>query len=180
MKNIEEVLLEVASIDERAVRFYDKNGYRIVRNLHTMILENPEKISNIGNYSYIVSDSKVVYPMALNFEIQQQRHPNWQREPISLLLANGRYNYVRVNINSEEGYFVWGKSGKESAFIVDLGIMSGALENVVKAAVEYTVAQTGAKLISIVAVPENDAMYEALCKVGFRTVLSQYEMCRKL
>jgi len=180
MKNIEEVLLEVASIDERAVRFYDKNGYRIVRNLHTMILENPEKISNIGNYSYIVSDSKVVYPMALNFEIQQQRHPNWQREPISLLLANGRYNYVRVNINSEEGYFVWGKSGKESAFIVDLGIMSGALENVVKAAVEYTVAQTGAKLISIVAVPENDALYEALCKVGFRTVLSQYEMCRKL
>jgi len=181
MKNIEEVLLEVASIDERAVRFYDKNGYRIVRNLHTMILDNPERIATDGgNYSYIVSDSKVVYPMALNFEIQQQRHPNWQREPISLLLANGRYNYVRVNINSEEGYFVWGKSGKESAFIVDLGIMSGALENVVKAAVEYTVAQTGAKLISIVAVPENDALYEALCKVGFRAVLSQYEMCRKL
>ncbi|HOA18028.1 MAG TPA: N-acetyltransferase, partial [Fervidobacterium sp.] len=77
-------------------------------------------------------------------------------------------------------YFVWGKSGKESAFIVDLGIMSGALENVVKAAVEYIVAQTGAKLISIVAVPENDALYEALCKVGFRAVLSQYEMCRKL
>jgi len=55
MKNIEEVLLEVASIDERAVRFYDKNGYRIVRNLHTMILDNPERIANSGGiYSYIV------------------------------------------------------------------------------------------------------------------------------
>lgn len=181
MKSIDEILLEVASIDERAVRFYDKNGYRIVRNLHTMILDNPEKISNNGgNYSYIISDSKVIYPMALNFEIQQQRHPNWQREPISLFLANGRYNYVRVNIDSEEGYFVWGKSSNESAFIVDFGLRSGVLENVVKAAVEYIVAQTGAKLISIVAVPENDVMYEALQKVGFRTVLTQYEMCRKL
>jgi len=70
--------------------------------------------------------------MALNFEISTTKASKLAREPISLLLANGRYNYVRVNINSEEGYFVWGKSGKESAFIVDLGIMSGALEMLLK------------------------------------------------
>ncbi|HOQ39554.1 MAG TPA: GNAT family N-acetyltransferase [Fervidobacterium sp.] len=181
IRNVETTILEVASTDERAVRFYDKNGYRIIRNLHTMILENPEIYkAGEGTHSYMTSDSKVVYQIALTYEIHQQRSPNWQREPISLLLANGRYNYVRVNTNGEEGYFVWGKNADDSAFIVDCGSKSDKLESVIRDAIEYIVAQTNAKLISIVAVPENDKMYNALQLLGFRTILLQYEMFRKL
>lgn len=181
LKNIEQILLEVASSDERAVKFYDKNGFRKSRELNTFVLENPAKV-NIS-YTHLTTDCKYVYSVSLNNELQVQRKVNWQREPITLLLADGRYNYVRFHTPSTEGYLVWGKNEDNSAFVVDLGAKSekiGDWQKICQIAVDYLVEQINPPLISVVSVPEDDILHEALVSSGFKTVFTQYEMCRKL
>lgn len=181
LKNIEQVVLEVAASDERAVKFYDKNGFRKLRELHTFLIEKPSK-RNI-NYSHITTDCKYVYSISLNNELQVQRKVNWQREPITLLLADGRYNYVRFHTTNVEGYLVWGKNEDNSAFIVDFAAKSEKAEDweiISEIAVDYLVNQTNPTLISVVAVPEDDLLHRALIHAGFTVVFTQYEMYRKL
>uniref|UniRef100_A0A7C5Y9Z6 GNAT family N-acetyltransferase n=1 Tax=Fervidobacterium nodosum TaxID=2424 RepID=A0A7C5Y9Z6_9BACT len=181
LKNIEQVFLEVASSDERAVKFYDKNGFRKSRELNTFVLENPSK-ANIS-YTHLTTDCKYVYSVSLNNELQVQRKVNWQREPITLLLADGRYNYVRLHTPSTEGYLVWGKNEDNSAFIVDLAAKSEKIsdwQKICHIAIDYLVEQTNPPLISVVSVPEDDILHDALASSGFNVVFTQYEMCRKL
>ncbi|MEN3042921.1 MAG: GNAT family N-acetyltransferase, partial [Fervidobacterium sp.] len=181
LKNVEQISLEVAASDERAVKFYDKNGFRKVRELHTFILENPYE-ANI-NYSHIITDCKYVYSVSLNNELQLQRKVNWQREPITLLLANGRYNYVRFHTPNVEGYLVWGKNEDNSAFIVDLATKSAKVEDwytICQIAVDYITTQLNPKLISVVCVPEDDILHKALTFLSFKHIFTQYEMQRKL
>ncbi|MGC8903286.1 MAG: GNAT family N-acetyltransferase [Fervidobacterium sp.] len=180
-KNIETVYLEVAASDERAVRFYDKNGFRKHRELHTFILKKPEP-KNI-RYSTFTSDNKYVYSVALNNEIDIQRKVNWQREPITLLLADGRYNFTRFHVGNTEGYLVWGKNEDNSAFIVDLAVKSNSItdwEMVCNCAIDYLYKELNPSLISVVSVPEDDYLHTALENSGFEKVFTQYEMCRKI
>lgn len=181
LKNIENINLEVAASDERAVRFYDKNGFRKVRELHTFVLENPQP-ENL-HYSSFTSDSKYVYSVALNNELQIHRKVNWQREPISLLLADGRYNYTRLHIGNTEGYVVWGKNEDNSVFIVDLAAKSENLSNwelICNCAIDYLFKQINPSIISVVSVAEDDYLHTTLLENDFRIVFTQYEMCRKL
>ncbi|MFN3328612.1 MAG: GNAT family N-acetyltransferase [Fervidobacterium pennivorans] len=181
LKNIEQVTLEVASSDERAVRFYDKNGFRKVRELHTFVLENPER-TNL-NYAHLKTDCKYVYSFSLNNELHIQRKVNWQREPITLLLADGRYDYVRFHVGSTEGYLVWGKNEDKTAFIVDCAAKSNTLEDWEKiclSSIDYIVQEQNPNLISIVSVAEDDILHEALNLDNFKIVFTQYEMCRKI
>lgn len=181
LKNIEQIFLEVAASDERAVKFYDKNGFRKSRELHTFVLQSPSKLGI--NYTHLTTDCKYVYSVSLNNELQVQRKVNWQREPITLLLADGRYSYIRFHTASIEGYLVWGKNEDGSTFIVDLATRSEKIEDwqtITKIAIDYLVNQTNTTLISVVAVPEDDLLHRALIHAGFTVVFTQYEMYRKL
>lgn len=181
LKNIEQISLEVAASDERAVKFYDKNGFRKSRELHTFVLQAPSKLG--VNYTHLTTDCKYVYSVSLNNELQVQRKVNWQREPITLLLADGRYSYIRFHAASIEGYLVWGKNEDDSTFIVDLATRSEKIEDwqtITKIAIDYLVNQTNTTLISVVAVPEDDLLHQALTLTGFNIIFTQYEMCRKL
>lgn len=179
LRNVETLTLEVAASDQRAVRFYDKNGFRKVRELHTMVLPTPSNVvSERLNVSFISSECKAIYSMALNFEISHGRKLNWQREPITLLLANGRYSYVRIHAGRQDGYLVWGRNEDNTAFIVDCASNERDWSDITRYAVEHIVEQTHTNLLSAVSVPEDDKLFEALRNVGFETVLVQHEMSR--
>jgi len=181
LKNIEQIFLEVAVSDERAVKFYDKNGFRKIRELNTFVLGSPSK-TNIS-YTHITTDCKYVYSISLNNELQVQRKVNWQREPITLLLADGRYNYVRFHTSSVEGYLVWGKNEDNSTFIVDFAAKSEKAEDwkvISQISIDYLVNEVNPPLISVVSVPEDDLLHKALTSTGFEVVFTQFEMCRKL
>jgi ribosomal protein S18 acetylase RimI-like enzyme len=181
MKNIEQVTLEVAVSDERAVRFYDKNGFRKLRSLDTFVLENPQEYDI--HYSALQTDNRLVYSIALSNEINIPRKVNWQREPITLMLSDGRYNLVRLHYKNIEGYLVWGKTDENSSYIVDCAPRSPVPEDwdlVVKVCVDYIAKNTRPSIISVVAVAEDDLLHSALEKNGFKILLTQYEMIRKL
>ncbi|MGC9771935.1 GNAT family N-acetyltransferase [Fervidobacterium islandicum] len=181
MRNIEQVTLEVAAADERAVRFYDKNGFRKLRNLDTFILENPQPL-NI-TYSALQTDNRLVYSIALSNEINIPRKVNWQREPITLMLSDGRYNLVRFHHSNLEGYLVWGKSDENSAFIVDCAPKSSNPDDwdkLLLISVDYIVRTASPSLISVVAVAEDDLLHAAIERNNFKILLTQYEMVRKL
>jgi len=181
LKNIEQVLLEVAASDERAVKFYDKNGFRKNRNLYTFILKNPSQTSI--SYSSFQADNKLVYSIALNNEIQIPRKVNWLREPITLLLSDGRYNLVRLHFNNIEGYLIWGNTDEGTAFIVDSAPKSNKLsdwELLLNVSVDYIVKKSNPKLINVVSVAEDDILAQALTNMGFESVFLQYEMSKKL
>ncbi|WP_448377002.1 GNAT family N-acetyltransferase [Fervidobacterium sp.] len=181
LKNVEQVILEVAATDERAVKFYDKNGFRRNRNLDTFVLRNPE-MANIS-YSALQADNRLIYSIALNNEIQIPRKVNWQREPITLLLSDGRYNFVRLHFNNTEGYLVWGKTEENTAFIVDTAAKSGKItdwEMLLSISIDYMVKQSNPQLISIISVAEDDILHEALVNIKFEKVFTQYEMCKKI
>ncbi|AMW32595.1 GNAT family N-acetyltransferase [Fervidobacterium islandicum] len=181
MRNIEQVTLEVAAADERAVRFYDKNGFRKLRNLDTFILENPQPLNM--TYSALQTDNRLVYSIALSNEINIPRKVNWQREPITLMLSDGRYNLVRFHHSNLEGYLVWGKSDENSSFIVDCAPKSSNPDDwdkLLLISVDYIVRTASPSLISVVAVAEDDLLHAAIERNNFKILLTQYEMVRKL
>ncbi|QTA38099.1 GNAT family N-acetyltransferase [Thermosipho ferrireducens] len=175
-RGIKNLSLEVIKEDKRAFRFYEKNGFRITRNLHLMVLQPvlEEKL----DYNYFKVEPRYVYSQALELEFSG-RKPNWQREPITLLLSNGRYNFVRLTTNKINGYLVWGKNSEGNVFIVDIGTKEN-WDDMVKVSVQYLKKSTNCNLISVTAVPENDPLYNSLLNNGFKVVLTQCEMLKQL
>ncbi len=178
IKGIRNVVLEVAQADERAVKFYDKNGFRLKRVLHTMLLESPKP--NGITYNAQNSDPRMVYSLAIAVELVHQRKPNWQREPITILLADGRYNYTRLSSRGIDGYLVWGRNEDGSVYIVDCATKTDDWNTILKASISYLFNNYAPPLISIVAVPEDDKLFQALQNNGFKTLVIQQEMCREL
>lgn len=177
-KGIKKILLEVITKDKRAYRFYEKHGFREKRKLHLLV--NKDLKTESIEYRAIKVEPRYVYTLSLNLEISG-RTTNWQREPITLLLADGRYNYVKLVHNGKEGYLVWGKNEDKSTYIVDLGTKNNdEWENFAKIAVDYLVRETNCKIISATSVPENDPLYSALKSVGFTSLIEQSEMYKNI
>lgn len=173
-KGIKKILLEVITKDKRAYRFYEKHGFREKRKLHLLV--NKDLKTESIEYRAIKVEPRYVYTLSLNLEISG-RTTNWQREPITLLLADGRYNYVKLVHRGKEGYLVWGKNKDKSTYIVDLGTKNNdEWENFAKIAVDYLVRETNCKIISATSVPENDPLYSALKNTGFTSLIEQSEM----
>lgn len=177
-KGIKKILLEVITKDKRAYRFYEKHGFREKRKLHLLV--NKDLKTESIEYRAIKVEPRYVYTLSLNLEISG-RTTNWQREPITLLLADGRYNYVKLIHRGKEGYLVWGKNEDKSTYIVDLGTKNNdEWENFAKIAVDYLVRETNCKIISATSVPENDPLYSALKSVGFTSLIEQSEMYKNI
>lgn len=180
-KGIKNITLEVIEKDKRAFRFYEKHGFRKKRNLHLLVNENITESSDNLEYKIVRVEPKYVYSLALNLEISG-RKPNWQREPITLLLADGRYNHEKISYNGTEGYLVWGKNKEDnSAYIVDIGTKNEkALDIITKIAINFLKKETDCNIISATSVPEDDPMFSALKNNGFLTILKQAEMNKNL
>ncbi|EKF49822.1 acetyltransferase-related protein [Thermosipho africanus H17ap60334] len=177
-KGIKKILLEVITKDKRAYRFYEKHGFREKRKLHLLV--NKDLKTESIEYRAIKVEPRYVYTLSLNLEISG-RTTNWQREPITLLLADGRYNYVKLVHNGKEGYLVWGKNEDNSTYIVDLGTKhNDEWEIFAKIAVDNLVRETNCKIISATSVPENDPLYSALKNTGFTSLIEQSEMYKNI
>ncbi len=179
-KGVERVILEVASDDARAVRFYQKNGFRELRNLYTMAKRNPE-VLDVEGFRMFKTDPRWIHRAAIEAEITLQRKPNWQREPLTLLLSNGRYNLSRVIYRGEEGFAVWGTT-PDSAFIVDASPLKNArvYSKVIEGITDSIFRETRRQVITISSVPEDDPLYKAAKSCGYEAIFQQKEMCFKL
>ncbi|SHH15391.1 GNAT family N-acetyltransferase [Thermosipho atlanticus] len=175
-RGIKKIQLEVVKDDLRAFKFYEKHGFREKRLLHSMNLENPKSFS--VKYKHISVESRTVYTQALEIYFSG-RKLNWQREPISLLLSDGRYNFEKIITDESEGYLVWGKSDNENVYIIDIGTKDD-WNKITKASVQYLTNTTKCKNILISAVPEDDELFKSLKNLGFKPFLIQSEMEKEL
>ncbi|ONN27001.1 GCN5 family acetyltransferase [Thermosipho affectus] len=177
-KGIQTISLEVITKDSRAYRFYEKHGFRERRKLHLLINKNVK--SKDIYFRSIKVEPRYIYTLSLNLQLSG-RKPNWQREPVTLLLANGRYNHVRLITDKTEGYLVWGKNEDNTTYIVDLGTKDKEKwDEIAKVAIAFLRNETNCKIISATSVPEDDPMYTALVENGFESLLIQSEMHKKL
>ncbi len=178
---VERVLLEVASNDSRAVRFYEKNGFRELRKLNTLYLRRGD-VTPFEGVRFFKTDPRWIHRMAIEAEYALSRRPNWQREALTLLLSNGRYRMERVVVKGKgEGYLVWGTT-RDSAFIVDASPItdSSLYVDIIRGATYMIFQETSKPVITVAAVPEDDPLYEALINSNFRGVFEQKEMCFRL
>ncbi|MBO8139744.1 MAG: GNAT family N-acetyltransferase [Thermosipho sp. (in: Bacteria)] len=175
-RGIRKIQLEVVKDDIRAYKFYEKHGFREKRLLYSMILK--KTINQEINYRYFPVEPRTAYIQALEIYFNG-RKPNWQREPISLLLSDNRYNFTKIVTNSGEGYLVWGKLEKENVPIIDI-VAKNNYTDILKASINFLKSQTNCKNILISSVPEDDYLYQPLKKVSFQSILTQSEMEKEI
>ncbi len=179
-KRVESVVLEVLKSEAKAIRFYEKNGFRTTRELHSLIKE----VSTFEEDEELVvvkTDARWVHQASVEASINLHRFPNWQREPTTLLLASGRYNYSRINLHRSQGYLVWG-SNSENAFIVDCSPIKDleVYPKLLEAASKYICKTENKRYCTIFNVPENDPLYSAAIQSGYNSFMTQLEMSLQL
>ncbi|MEJ5230051.1 MAG: GNAT family N-acetyltransferase [Pseudothermotoga sp.] len=173
-KKVEIVMLEVLEGETRAIRFYEKNGFRTTRRLFSLVKENPALVRTV---SFFKADPRWIHQSAVEAVVNLPRHPNWQREPTTLLLASSRYKMARINLPKDHGYVVWG-SNERNAFIVDCAPAKSreSYSQLLKMAVDYVCDVERKQVCTIANVPENDPLFAAAIESGFEKVLAQLEM----
>ncbi|ACM23574.1 MULTISPECIES: GNAT family N-acetyltransferase [Thermotoga] len=172
-KGVKSVVLEVVSTDQRAVRFYEKNGFKKKRHLHSFVLDR--NIEGTGDVRFFETDEKRIHMYSLKARTDFNRNPNWQRECLTLLLADGRYRMERASWKDGEGYLVWGET-PQSSFIVDAFAFRGNMDEFIRECVDHIQKESKKSLVTCTAVPEDDPLFHALEANGFQRVLTQYEM----
>ncbi len=179
-RGVERIVLEVAANDVRAVRFYEKNGFRQVRSLYTLAIR-PEDFVGQGDGKFFKTEHNWVYWASMTALANIPRKPNWQRDPMTLNLSESRYNMDRIVVGNEEGYLVWGETD-DSSFIVDVSPVRDPdyFQVMIASSVKKIFSETSKSIITISSVPEDDPLYSEAIKVGFRGVFKQYEMCFRL
>lgn len=173
-QKVQKVILEVLETEKRAVRFYIKNGFKAVRRLDTFIKECPPVSSR---HNFVKADYRWIHRSSLEASINLKRRLNWQREPVTLLLSDGRYKMARTHIGRDQGYLVWG-STKDSAYIVDCAPVTDAevYDQMLNISAEYICMSENRASCTIAGVPENDPLHTSAERNGFRKVLTQLEM----
>ncbi|HOJ87844.1 MAG TPA: GNAT family N-acetyltransferase [Pseudothermotoga sp.] len=173
-KKAESVVLEVLETETRAIRFYEKNGFRTTRRLFSMVKENPVPVRKV---SFFRADPRWIHQISVEAMINLSRHPNWQREPATLLLASSRYKMARTNLLKDQGYVVWGAT-EQNAFIVDCAPARNreSYVSLLDEAVNYVCDVENKTVCSMANIPEDDPLYNAALKIGFEKVLTQLEM----
>lgn len=176
-KGVKSVVLEVVSDDQRAIRFYEKNGFKMRRELYSYFFDR--RIDGTGSVKFFETDEKRIHMYALKARTDFKRNPNWQRECTTLLLADGRYRMERASWRDGEGYLVWGETS-QSGFIVDAFALRGSMDEFIRECVDHIQKESGKTDVTCTAVPEDDPLSRSLEVNGFRRVLVQYEMELKL
>lgn len=176
-RNVTDVVLEVLADQEKVVRFYSRFGFRVSRRLVSMIRHLP--VPSVSA-RFLKAERESVHKSALEALVKFSRRPNWQREPLTLLLSADRYRMARA-AHPLSGYVVWGRS-EENAFIVDCAPTSTetSYTELLEQAVNYVCSIENRKVCFMGNVPEDDPLYEAADQTGFKPLFEQYEMILKL
>ncbi|MBO8160382.1 MAG: GNAT family N-acetyltransferase [Thermosipho sp. (in: Bacteria)] len=176
-RRIKNIQLEVIKSDKRAYRFYEKHGFREKRQLFSMILKDIRSLDI--EYKKQKIEPRTAYTTALDIFFSG-RKPNWQREPVTLLLSDGRYNFEKIITKNSEGYLVWNRElDSNKVYIIDLGTKDN-WDDITKASIKYLKDTTGCDTILVSSVPENDMLYNALKNNNFETFLIQSEMTKEV
>lgn len=176
-KGISSVVLEVLAGQQDVVKFYSRSGFRVTRRLISMIKNVPNPRPSIR---FLKTERESIHKSALEAMVRLSRRPNWQREPLTLLLSGDRYKMARAG-QQLAGYVVWGK-GEENAFIVDCAPMNdeSIYAEFLEQAVNHVCQFEGRSVCFIGNIPEDDPLYRAAEQVGFQPLFEQYEMLLQL
>lgn len=176
-RGVKTIVLEVPIPDEKAIRFYNRYGFREKRNLQSMCLRVTGETKN--EYTLVSSDSKSVKSLAYESLGALKRKPNWQREPGNLSQLK-YYNFDMLQDNSGESiaYCVWGEK-EDVMYIMDFSsIKKVPLSIAINAVIDY--ARGRYDYILIPAVPEDDPLFIEMEKLGFEKIISQKEMIYRI
>uniref|UniRef100_A0A832MQI5 GNAT family N-acetyltransferase n=1 Tax=Pseudothermotoga hypogea TaxID=57487 RepID=A0A832MQI5_9THEM len=176
-RGVSSVVLEVLASQEEVVKFYSKFGFRVTRRLVSMIKNVPNPRPSIR---FLKTERESIHKSALEAMVRLSRRPNWQREPLTLLLSGDRYKMARVG-QQLAGYVVWGK-GEENAFIVDCSPINdeSIYAELLEQAVNYVCQVEDRSVCFVGNVPEDDPLYRAAEQAGFQPLFEQYEMLLQL
>jgi len=176
-RGVSSVVLEVLASQEEVVKFYSKFGFRVTRRLVSMIKNVPNPRPSIR---FLKTERESIHKSALEAMVRLSRRPNWQREPLTLLLSGDRYKMARVG-QRLAGYVVWGK-GEENAFIVDCAPINdeSIYAELLEQAVNYVCQVEDRSVCFVGNVPEDDPLYRAAEQAGFQPLFEQYEMLLQL
>jgi len=180
-KDIDTIILEVVELDKRSVRFYEKHGFRLKRNLYSYLKRKNQRAQNSFSFIYESTTSDNIYDLAQVAKLKFKRDPNWQRDPMTLKLSDNRYIY-EVILNEEGnriGYIVWGLN-EDNVFIVDIAPIddSSNFFDIVRDATSKLF-QIKDEII-VISVPEDDPLNSALIDNKYIPFIKQLEMERKL
>lgn len=176
-RGVKSIVLEVPITDEKAIRFYNRYGFREKRNLESLCLRVTGISKNM--YRFVGSDSKTIKNLAYECLGSQKRKPNWQREPGNLSQLQ-YYNFDMVEDQSGRsiGYCVWGER-EEVMYIMDFSPTGKySIAELIEAIVDF--ARERYDYILIPAVPEDDSIFQEMEKKGFEKIISQKEMIYRI
>ncbi len=177
-KGIEKIVLEVAEGEKRAIRFYEKHGFKLKRKLESLKVTWPNPEEN--RLKFVQEDCRWVHDIAFTAKMNLKRNLNWQREPSTLLLSEDRYTIERILSGGfTVGYAVWG-SNEHNGFILDAApIADNTKFKEILTEVTERIALSKSNVI-IVGVPEDDPLNKAAKSIGYEEFLSQWEMERRI
>ena len=172
---VKEISLEVAEHDDAAI-FYEKNGFRIERALISYYVDKKIDAEPL-NFEEAAIDE--IYNEAVINQKEKLRFPNWQREPLTLKLSEGRYNknFLKKG-NKEIGYVVWG-TNPEGAYIIDAAPKDFKDYNsFFKSLIASIQNSLSIEKTIVMNVPENDSLNKAAIAAGMKPFFKQWEMLR--
>ncbi|UYP00706.1 GNAT family N-acetyltransferase [Oceanotoga sp. DSM 15011] len=176
-KGVKKIVLEVASMEERAIKFYEKHGFKIKRILESFHTDVPDNIPPKNTYT--IEDPNWLKESSFLAKTNLKRITNWQRHPQTLYLSDQRYKIEKIKSwDYVDGYVVWGIND-DNTYIVD----AAPIDDVSK--YDELILDIKNKLsfyknkIIVVAVPEDDPLNEALKNNNFQVFLQQKEMQMK-
>jgi len=178
-KKINTVTLEVMDLDQRAVKFYKKHGFRVQRELHTLTLEVEDKRPH--EYFYEDATSHTVHELSYRAQNIFHRIPNWQRTPLTLQRSEERYEkFVVFNGKNHAhpiGYVVWGEN-EDNFFIVDMHTITPDVELIDFACDCFKIIyeRCAKKALVMANLPVDDPLYRAMIELGAKVAFVQLEM----
>jgi len=174
-KEAKDISLEVAEGDV-AASFYEKHGFRVRRTLISHYVN--EKVGS-KPYSFEKAVMDEIYDTAVLNMKEKSRFPNWQREPMTLKLSDGRYNHNFLKDKNENvGYVVWG-TNREGAYVIDAAPKDfEKYDEFFKRILSSIQDSLSLEKIIIMNVPENDPLNKAALSSGMKPFFRQWEMVR--
>lgn len=174
-KGVKEISLEVAEHDDAAI-FYEKNGFKIERTLISYYVDKKVE-AELLNFEEAATDE--IYNEAVINQKEKFRFPNWQREPLTLKLSEGRYNenFLKKG-NKEIGYAVWG-TNPDGAYIIDAAPKDfNDYNSFFKSLIASIQSSLSIEKIIVMNVPENDSLSRAAIAAGMKPFFKQWEMLK--
>lgn len=178
-KKIKKVTLEVMDKDQRAVKFYKKHGFRVQRELHTLMLDIVDKRPH--EFFYEDATSHTIHELSYRAQNIFHRNPNWQRTPVTLQRSEDRYEkfaiYRAGNHAHPVGYVVWGENDG-NFFIVDLHTIDPDidLKELILDCFKIIYERCGRKTMVMANLPTDDTLYPVLKELGASEAFVQLEM----